>query len=184
MMASVSDSHLVFDEKLSVEEATISSGGQHFHKQRVRREDAAAVLLLNTDTNKIILTRQFRYPIYDKTEAPILEIIAGRLDKNEEPLQAALRETREETGYRIRNEHIQLLLSCFSTPGYSSECFYIYYATVTDADKLGEGGGLKEENESIECVELDASEFVRMVKEAKLRDAKTYIAGLYFAHYI
>lgn len=183
-MASVSDSHLVFNEKLRVEEATISSGGQHFQKQRITREDAAAVLLLNTDTNKIILTRQFRYPIHDKTEAPILEIIAGKLDKNEEPLQAALRETREETGYRIRNEHIQFLLSCFSTPGYSSECFYIYYATVTDADKLGEGGGLKEEHESIECVELDAPEFIRLAKEAKLRDAKTYIAGLYFAHYI
>ncbi len=183
-MTSVSDSHTVFNGKLRVEEATISSGGQQFEKQRIIRKDAAAVLLLNTDTNNIILTQQFRYPIHDKTEASIVEIIAGKLDGHEEPLQAALRETMEETGYRIRNGHIQLLLSCFSTPGYSSECFYIYYTTVSDADKLGNGGGLKEENESIGCVELDASEFIRLVKEAKLRDAKTYIAGLYFAHHL
>lgn len=99
-------------------------------------------------------------------------------------MQAAIRETREETGYAIRAENIQLLLSCFSTPGYSSECFYIYYATVTDKDKVAQGGGLKEENEAIECVEIEAGDFVRLVKEAKLRDAKTYIAGLYFANYI
>lgn len=183
-MADVTRSNLVFTDTLTVEEATVSDRGKSFQKQRLRREDAAAVLLLNTDTNKIILTQQFRYPIYDKTEAPILEIIAGKIDKNEKPLQAAIRETEEETGYRIRGENIQHLMSCFSTPGYSSECFHIYYATVTDADKVAEGGGLKEEHESIVCVEVDASEFVRLVKEAKLRDAKTYIAGLYFANYI
>jgi ADP-ribose pyrophosphatase len=183
-MPSVSKSHTVFKGKLVIEEATVSLNDQSFQKQRLRREDASAVLLINTDTNKIILTRQFRYPIYDKTEAPILEIIAGKIGEDEEPLQAAIRETKEETGYRLRTENIQFLLSCFSTPGYSSECFHVYYATVRDADKIGEGGGLKEEHESIECVELDAAEFVRLVKEAKLRDAKTYIAGLYFANYI
>ncbi len=183
-MATVSDSHLVFKQQLAIEEATISDNDAGFQKQRVRREDAAAVLLLNTDTNKIILTRQFRYPIHDKTEAPILEIIAGKLDGDEEPLKAAIRETKEETGYQIKDGNIQFLMSCFSTPGYSSECFYIYYATVTDADKVGEGGGLKEENESIGCVEMDASEFIRLVKEARLHDAKTYVAGLYFANYI
>lgn len=183
-MAHVSDSHILFKDTLTIEEATVSGKDTTFRKQRVKREDASAVLLLNTDTNKIILTRQFRYPIHDKAEAPILEIIAGKLDGDEEPLQAAIRETKEETGYRIRKENIQFLLSCFSTPGYSSECFFIYYATVTDADKIAEGGGLKEENESIECVEVDAAEFTRLAKEAKLRDAKTYIAGLYFANYI
>lgn len=183
-MPSVSDPHTVFKDKLTVEEATVSLDGHSFQKQRIRREDASAVLLLNTDTNKVILTRQFRYPIHDKAEAPILEIIAGKLDKAEDPRQAAIRETKEETGYRIRQDNIQFLMSCFSTPGYSSECFHLYYATVTDADKIGEGGGLKEEHESIECVEIDAAEFIRLVKEAKLMDAKTYVAGLYFANYI
>lgn len=183
-MPSVSKSHSVFKGKLVIEEATVSLNGQGFQKQRVRREDASAVLLLNTDSDKVILTKQFRYPIYDKTEISILEIIAGKVDAGEDPLEAAIRETKEETGYRIRAENIQFLLSCFSTPGYSSECFHVYYATVRDADKIGEGGGLKEEHESIECVELDSTEFVRLVKEAKIRDAKTYIAGLYFANYI
>lgn len=183
-MPKVSDPHIVFKDKLTVEESTISKKDKEFKKQRVKREDASAVLLLNTDTNTIILTKQFRYPIHDKVKEPILEIIAGKIDGDEEPLTAAIRETKEETGYRIREGKIQLLLSCFSTPGYSSECFYIYYATVTDADKITEGGGLEEENESIETVEIDAEAFIKLVKEGKLKDAKTYIAGLYFANYI
>lgn len=182
--ATAGESHIVFKDQLTIEEATISAGRKTFQKQRIRREDTSAVLLLNTDTNRIILTRQFRYPVHDKTETPLLEIIAGRHDEGEDPMQAAIRETREETGYAILAKNIQLLLSCFSTPGYSSECFYIYYATVTDKDKVAQGGGLKEENESIECVEIEAGDFVRLVKEAKLRDAKTYLAGLYFANYI
>jgi nudix-type nucleoside diphosphatase (YffH/AdpP family) len=183
-MPKVSDPTIVFKDKLTVEESTISKKGNSFKKQRVKRADASAVLLLNTDTNAIILTRQFRYPIYDSVKEPILEIIAGKIDAGEAPLTAAIRETEEETGYRIRNGNIQLLLSCFSTPGYSSECFYIYYATVTDSDKMTEGGGLKEENESIETVEMDAEAFIKLVKDGKLQDAKTYIAGLYFANYI
>lgn len=129
-MPSVTDSHTVFTEKIRVEEATISSGGQSFQKQELIREDAVAVLLLNTDTHKIILTRQFRYPIHVKTEATLLEIIAGRIDK-------------------IRNTYIQFLLSCFATPGYSSACFYIYYATVTDVNKPVEGGGLSVSSRSL-----------------------------------
>lgn len=183
-MAKVSQSHIVFKEELVVETATISTKGHSFQKQRLKREDAAAVLLLNTDTNHIILTRQFRYAVHDKTDDDFLEIIAGKLDEGEAPVKAAIRETMEETGYRIREENIQLLMSCFSTPGYSSECFYVYYATVTDKDKTGEGGGLKEENESIEVVELDAGEFIDMVKNGKLKDCKTCVAGLYFANHI
>ena len=183
-MAKVSHAHTVFKEELVVEAATISVKGNSFQRQRLKREDAAAVLLLNTDTNHIILTRQFRYAVHDKTEEDFLEIIAGKVDQDETPVKTAIRETLEETGYRVHEANMQLLMSCFSTPGYSSECFYLYYATVTDKDKTGEGGGLKEENESIEVVELDAGAFISMVKSGALKDCKTCVAGLYFANYL
>ncbi len=183
-MSSVKDQKIILDDKLIVEEATITSAGETFKRLRVKRENASAVLILNTDTNKVVLTRQFRYPIHDKVKEPILEILAGKIDTGEEPLAAAIREAEEETGYRILPDHIQLLMSCFSTPGYSSENFYIYYATVTHNDKVSKGGGLPSENERIKVIEMEVDEFIDLIKNGQIKDAKTYIAGLYFANYI
>lgn len=183
-MPSVKESKIVFDQKLVVEEATIVAKDKEYTRLRVKREDASAVLLLNTDSNKIVLTKQFRYAIHDKVKEPILEILAGKVDKGETPLQAAIREGEEETGYKIKSENIQLLVSCFTTPGYSSEKFHIYFATVSNSDKISTGGGLEAENESIELIEIDPVQFIEDIKNGKIEDAKTYVSGLYFANYI
>jgi len=173
---------ILFNNRLIIEKAEISDEhNNHFARLRLNREDASAVLILNTETDKIILTKQFRYAISSKIKEPIMEIVAGRIDEGEKPLQAAIREVEEEVGYRIRPENIQLLVSCFASPGYSSECFYIYYATVTNADKISEGGGLETENEYISVVEMDSKEFKSLIKTGNIKDAKTYIAGLYLA---
>lgn len=173
---------IVFNDRLIIEKAEISDEHNYnFARLRLNREDASAVLILNTETDKIILTKQFRYAISSKIKEQILEIVAGKIDEGEKPLQAAIREVEEEVGYRIDPKNIQLLVSCFASPGYSSECFYIYYATVTNADKISEGGGLETENESISVVEMDSKEFKSLIKTGNIKDAKTYIAGLYLA---
>ena len=181
-MFKVLSEKIVFDDKLTIEKAEIGNENNiNFSRLRVKREDAAAVLILNTDTDKIILTKQFRYPISSKTKELILEIVAGRIDNGEEPLQAAIRESEEEAGYRINPRNIRLLVSCFASPGYSSERFYIYYATVNNADKISTGGGLKNENEYISVIEMSSKEFMGLIKTGNIKDAKTYIAGLYIA---
>jgi nudix-type nucleoside diphosphatase (YffH/AdpP family) len=170
---------VVFNNKLIIQEGQISDDNNNtFARLYIKRQDASAVLILNTDLNKVILTKQFRYAIASKTEEPILEIVAGKIDEGEEPLTAAIREAEEETGYRIKPGNIQLLLSCFASPGYSSERFFIYYATVTSGDRVSKGGGLESENENIEVIEMDINEFKKQIKDRSIEDAKTYIAGL------
>ncbi|MES2139707.1 MAG: NUDIX hydrolase [Bacteroidota bacterium] len=174
--------NIIFNDLLIIEKAEISDEhDNNFSRLRLKRQDASAVLILNTETDKIILTKQFRYAISSKIKEQILEIVAGKIDEGEKPLQAAIREVEEEVGYRIKPENIQLLVSCFASPGYSSECFYIYYATVTNVDKISEGGGLETENEYISVVELSSVEFKSLIKTGNIKDAKTYIAGLYLA---
>lgn len=171
----------VFEDKLIIEEATLSDdSNKTFTKLRLKREDASAVLLVNTESGKVILTKQFRYAISSKTSKQIVEIVAGKIDKGEEPLETAIRETEEEVGYKIKPENIKLLGKCFASPGYSSECFFIYYAHVTNADKVSKGGGLESEKEYIEIVELTIDEFKNQIKEGRIEDAKTYIAGLLY----
>jgi ADP-ribose pyrophosphatase len=171
----------VFNNKLIIEEGTLNDDkNKTFTKLRLNREDAAAVLLINIESNKVVLTKQFRYAIYSKTSGHILEIVAGKVDNGEEPLETAIRETEEETGYNIKPENITLLVNCFASPGYSSERFFIYYATVTNSDKVSKAGGLETENENIEIVELTLNEFKNQIKEGRIEDAKTYIAGLMY----
>lgn len=172
---------IVFNDKLIIEEGTINDDtNKTFTKLRLNREDASAVLLINTESNKVILTKQFRYPINSKSREQILEILAGKVDEGEEPLETAIREAEEETGYKIKYENIKLLVSCFVSPGYSSERFFIYYATVINSDKISLGGGLENEMEHIEIVELPVNEFKNQIKAGRIEDAKTYIAGLMF----
>jgi len=173
----------VFDEQLVVQKGEIRDDGKTLTKFRLNREDAAVIFLLNTDSDTVVLTKQFRYPIASKSEERILELAAGKIDKGEEPMQAALREAREETGYAIKKENIKILFSCFASPGYSSERFFIYYATVTNKDKVSEGGGLKKENERIEVVEIDRNKFMASVKDGSIKDAKTYLASMYLELY-
>ncbi|MDF2455056.1 MAG: hydrolase [Cytophagaceae bacterium] len=179
-MPIVLNEEIVFNNKLVVEKATIQEDeNTSYTRLRIKRQDASAVLLFNTFTNKIILTRQFRYPVADQTNEYLLELLAGKIDEGEEPLEAAIREAEEETGYTIKKENIRFLLSCFASPGYSSERFHIYYATVTPADQQSKGGGLASENERIELAEFDLNEFKLMVKDGRIQDAKTILAGLY-----
>lgn len=170
---------IVFEKGLIVKEGEIKSGGKTFSKYCVDRPNASAILILNTDSNKVVLTKQFRYPIDSKIKEDILEIVAGKVDPIENALQAALRESEEETGYKIKNENIKLLFSCFASPGYSAERFFIYYATVGKEDKIYRGGGKEDENEHIEVVEMDLDEFNKNIMEGKILDAKTYLAGMH-----
>ncbi|MES2592650.1 MAG: NUDIX hydrolase [Bacteroidota bacterium] len=170
----------VFDSKLKILEGEIGDGIEPtFSRLCLKREDASVVLILNTDSNKVVLTKQFRYPITAKVQDEILEIVAGKVDEGEEPLTTAIRETEEETGYIIRPGQIKFLFSCFASPGYSSERFFVYYATVTNQDKKAKGGGLEIENEHIEVVEIDVNEFNTSIRNGDIKDAKTYLAGLY-----
>jgi nudix-type nucleoside diphosphatase (YffH/AdpP family) len=178
-MPKIKEEKIIYDDHYQIEEATVKNGKAEFQRQRINRQDAAVVLLLNTDTDKVILTRQFRYAISAKTKKPILEIIAGKLDKNEKALKAAVRETEEEAGYRVSKKSMRYVFSFFVSPGYTSEKFHFFYAEVKNEDKKGKGGGLQDENEDIEVVELPAGKFLEMAKQGDLEDAKTYIAAMY-----
>jgi nudix-type nucleoside diphosphatase (YffH/AdpP family) len=166
-----------------IEEGKLSINKKKISRERVLREDAAAILLFNTDTQKVILTKQFRFPIASKTKEDILEIVAGKIEGRESPEQTAIRETEEETGYKIKDKELKFLMSCFSTPGYSAECFHIYFASVTNADKISGGGRNENENEFISVVEVELEKFRAMIKDAEIKDAKTYLAALYLFSY-
>jgi ADP-ribose pyrophosphatase len=138
------------------------------------RGDSVAVLILDTDSDELVLVEQFRYPTYHKGPAWLVEVVAGVLESDEDPEATVRREVLEETGYSVhRVEHIATF---YLSPGGSSERILLYFAEVNASDRVAEGGGKSEEGEDIRLVRLRRDKIDGALKEARFSDAKTIIA--------
>lgn len=131
------------------------------------------VCILAVKDNKILLVKQFRYPNRIHT----LEIPAGKLEKDEEPIGCAFRELEEETNHRATD--MNFLFKFMPSPGYTSEWLYLYEATHFEEVEDALDG---DEDEFIDVVELDIDEGYEMISKGEITDAKTIIAIMYAYH--
>jgi nudix-type nucleoside diphosphatase (YffH/AdpP family) len=138
------------------------------------RGDSVAAVILNTDTQKIVLVNQFKYPSYEKGPGWITEVVAGMADPGETPEMAIQREILEEAGYATtRLEHISTF---YVSPGGSDERIVLFYAEVTNSSRRAAGGGLASEGEDIRLIEFPLSEMRDILTSKSIQDAKTIIA--------
>lgn len=135
--------------------------------------NGATALLYDTEKGTIILTRQFRLPTYlnNNKTGMMLETCAGIVEENEDPKHAMIREIEEETGYRI--EQVEKIFEMYMTPGTVAEMIFFFIAAYTSQQKISKGGGLEEENEDIEVIELPFEEAYAKLKSGDIKDAKT-----------
>ena len=144
-------------------------------RQNVERGDGAAVLVVNTDRNTVVFTRQFRYAAWARSgDGWIIEIPAGTVAADGDPEAVARSEVAEEVGYTV--EALTPLATFYASPGTTSERVWLYAATVTDADRHTDGGGLADEHEYIEVIEMPIDEALRKLDAREINDAKTVIA--------
>jgi nudix-type nucleoside diphosphatase (YffH/AdpP family) len=152
------------------------------------RGDAAAVLLYNEETHMVVMVNQFKVPSMvgrqrdnpSTTNGWITETVAGMIEKSETPEDAVIRETQEETGYKIQKP--ELICRFFSSPGGTSERIFLYFAKITDADKIGKGGGLS--GEDIKVVTKSANELFDELAKKQIEDPKLVIAAYWLQDYI
>lgn len=136
------------------------------------RGNGATILLYNKANKTVILTRQFRMPTYlnGNADGYLIETCAGLLDKDN-PEDCIRKETEEETGYKITSVH--KAFEAYMSPGSVTEILYFFTAKYTKDMKVSEGGGLEEETEHIEVLELTFTKALEMVKTGEIKDAKT-----------
>lgn len=139
----------------------------------LERGDSVAVLIFNKSTNKLILISQFRYPSYKSGDGWIIEAIAGIVDSEETPEEAARREVQEETGLNI--ETLEHITTFYPSPGGSSERIFLYYSEVSRNQVDGEIGGLACESENIKSHEIPLEDALAKIKTGEIMDAKTII---------
>ena len=136
------------------------------------RGNGATILLYNPSHKTVILTRQFRMPTYvnGNDSGMMIEACAGLLDKDN-PEDCIRKETEEETGYKVSN--VKKVFECYMSPGSVTEIIYFFVAEYTADMKVGDGGGLDEEQENIEVLELDFDKALGMIASGEINDGKT-----------
>ncbi len=136
------------------------------------RGNGAAILLYNKEFKSVILTRQFRLPSFvnGNKKGLLIEACAGLLDQDN-PEVAIKRETEEETGYRIQS--VRKIFDAYMSPGSVTEILYFFIAEYTPSMKIHEGGGVEQEQEDIEVMEMEFDQAFSMIGSGEIRDAKT-----------
>jgi len=139
----------------------------------LERGDAVAAVLHDPHKQTLVLVRQFRYPIYQHGSGWLLEIVAGMVEGGLSPDDVMRREIAEETGFRV--SALESISTFYLTPGGSSERIFLYYGQIAEGDRPGDGGGLPEEGEDIEVLELPVQEVWQLLDAGEITDAKTLI---------
>lgn len=136
------------------------------------RGNGATILLYNIEKKTVILTNQFRLPTYinGNDSGMLIEACAGLLDKDN-PEDCIKKETEEETGFRINK--VQKVFESYMSPGSVTEILYFFIAEYNDKMKVSDGGGIAEEQENIEVLELDFEEAYNMISSGTIKDGKT-----------
>jgi ADP-ribose pyrophosphatase len=178
----------LFDDLLfKIEEIIVSheqiDGSMSADQRRLvfERGDSVAALLLNRDRKSVVLVEQFKVPTIvgrqvddpNTVDGWILETVAGMIDGKETPEAAIIRETREETGYQIRNP--KLISQFFSSPGGTSERVFLYFAEVHDSDLVAKGGGL--DDEDVKVVHMSLDDLFDGLANSALEDPKLLVAA-------
>ena len=145
----------------------VEPGGLEAYREVVHHS-ASVVLLPRLPDGRVVLVRQYRYA----TKKSLWELVAGGIEPGEDPIRAARRELREETGFRARS--VRLLLSFYPSPGFLTERMHLVQASGLTAARAQ-----PEADERIEAGQFTLEELGRMVRANKIEDAKTLVGLLW-----
>ena len=175
----------------------LSNNWYHLHKYtfRFRRRDGewetltreaydrgngAVILLYSKAKNTVVLTRQFRLPAFVNGHADgyLIEACAGLLD-GQQPAECIKREVEEETGFRLSD--VRKVFEAFMSPGSVTEILYFFVAEYEDSQRVDAGGGIEDEGEEIEVIEVTLPQAMAMVGSGEIQDGKTIMLLQYVA---
>ena len=148
-----------------VDDAELENG--HITKREVVEHPGGVCIAALTERNELLFVRQFRYP-YGEV---VLGIPAGKLEKGEDPLEAAKRELKEETG--AEGTEYRFLGNLYPTPGYCNEIIRLFGCRVS---LYGENS--PDEDEFLETIRIPVEKAAEMVMNNEIPDGKTQVLVL------
>jgi nudix-type nucleoside diphosphatase (YffH/AdpP family) len=159
-----------------------NQGWQRLEREVYDRGNGATILLYDCSRRTVLLVRQFRLPAYlNEHDGMLIEAPAGLLD-NATPEQRIRAEVEEETGYCITMPH--KVFEAFMSPGSVTERLHFFIAEYLPTDQVGRGGGIVEEGEDIELLELNIDQAIAMIENGQIMDGKTIMLLQYAAMHL
>lgn len=152
---------------------------QRQSRETYDRGNGATILLFNRAKRSVVLTRQFRFPVFvNGHDGMLVEAAAGLLE-NASPEDRIRAEAEEETGYRVQNVH--KIFEAFMSPGSVTEKLHFFLGEYDSDSKVSHGGGLEAEGEDLEVLELSLEDALQAVRRGDIVDAKTIMLLQYVA---
>jgi nudix-type nucleoside diphosphatase (YffH/AdpP family) len=180
----VQNVRVLSDDHYTLKSTTFEWRGANGEWQTQAREtydrgNGATLLPYNLAQRTVVLVRQFRYPAFvNGYDDLLIEAAAGMLD-NESPEIRIRAEMEEETGYRLGD--IQRIFEAFMSPGAVTEKLHFFVAEYEPHMRVGSGGGIADESEEIEVLELPIEQAMAMIGDGRIADAKTIMLLQYAA---
>lgn len=160
-------SQTIFSGKiLTLKKDEVELSDKSISFREVVKHSGGACVLCEMD-GKILLVKQFRYPYLEE----VLELPAGKINEGEEPHETAIRELSEEGG--VLAERVELMFTCYPSPGYTDEKIYIYKAINPKLSKAH-----LDEGEFLSAIWIEKQELKKMINNQEIKDGKTLIALL------
>lgn len=141
--------------------------GRKTKREVVRHGNAVAILARRPD-GRFVFVKQYR----KAAEEVLVEVIAGGLEPNEDPVEGARRETAEETGYEVTD--IRFLTTIICTPGFCEERIHLYFAELSETAHAQD----QDPDENVHPVVLSEAEVEEGVRNGSIIDSKTLSAWL------
>lgn len=157
-----------------LERVTYAQDGKQQAREVYHNGTGAAVLPLDPARGTVLLVRQLRISALVNGDGPLLvEACAGVVESGDDPAATAAREAAEELGCRLRA--LRRVFTLYPSPGACAERLHLFTAEYRPEDRTGRGGGLAEEGERIEVLELPLAEAWAMVEAGAIMDGKTIL---------
>ena len=154
---------------LRKDKVTVKEGRTSYRE--IVEHNGGVVILGVTPEGRIPMIKQYR----KAAEQVMFELPAGKLEKGEDPAEAAIRELKEETGYRA--ESVKHVAAFYPTVGYSEEILHIFFAYDLKAGETD-----MDDNESIDIEEYYPETLYEIIDSGAMNDGKTLTALLLYRY--